>query len=427
MKYALHIILLMFFSFGKVALIAQSFSFKGKIFDQETHASLGYATISLKGKSVGTISNSDGEFELTVSESNVNDTLLFSMLGYSSYQMIVNQTSPNKFLTISLKNTPVILKELVVTADVLSPNEIFKKAYQNIKLTFPQEPYTLKSFYRQLNTENNKNVLLVEAAVDIYDDRYQLNKSFKLEEQVIVNQVRASSSNFKNSNKNYFEESNTLTWLLLFNFTKYRNKYVMERTNFTLDSMLYQDDKLVYVISSVSSGSQLTNRFTFHIDAERLAFLKIKNESIAHEGKFLQNFDVPVSQDQSKVFKLIASRQEYQFKEYRGRMYLEQARSFSKGQIINTNTNTIEWTLTDENSLVVYEVLTRDVKTPKEDNMDKGKNLKYLNKKYDPDFWDNGNRIKLTPLTRKQRADLEIIESLQEQFIKEGNSQKPID
>ena len=422
MKYLTFVIALLIVLLGNFILAAQtSVTIKGKIIDQQTNVPLELATISLKGKSIGTVSNSDGEFELTVSNNYVNDTVAFSMLGYAGYQNKVSQLLPNNFLTIKLTFTPVILKELVVKADAVSPNEIFRKAYENIKLTFLQEPYALKSFYRQLNTENDKAVLLIEAAVDIYDRKYSLNKSFNLEEKIIVNQVRASSSHFKNTNKNYFEESNTLTGLLLFNFTKYNNKYVMERTNFTLDSMEYLNDKLVYVISSVSSGSQLTNRFTFHIDAERFAFLKIKNESIAHEGKFLQNFDVPGSPDQSKVLKLIASSQTYQFKEYKKRMYLEQATSFSKGQIINSSTNDVEWTVTDENSLVVYEVLTGNLKTPKENNMDKGKNLKHLNKKYNPDFWTNADLIKLTPLTRKQRNELESTESLQKQFAKEGN------
>jgi hypothetical protein len=200
------------------------------------------------------------------------------MLGYGIDEKVINAIEHGTPLIFKLRESPIQLKEIVVTANSISANEIFKRAFENLEKTFPHENYLLKGFYRQINTENGKNVFLVETSVNIFDKKTQLNNNFKLREKVAVEQVRFSNSFFNNTDSNYFESSNTLTWLLLFNYTKYRNKYAMERTNFVLDSVINFNQHSFYVISSKEGGKVLTNKFTLYIDTEDFSFLKIKNE-----------------------------------------------------------------------------------------------------------------------------------------------------
>ncbi|HTH55863.1 MAG TPA: carboxypeptidase-like regulatory domain-containing protein [Cyclobacteriaceae bacterium] len=389
---------------------------KGKVMNFNSKAPLPYASVSIKGKSIGTVTNTDGEFEFRIPENYLNDTLQISMLGYAPSLMIINAIESNQPLVVRLKESPVLLKEVVVVAKSLSANEIFKKAFDGLEKTFPQENYLLKGFYRQINTENNKNVFLVEASINIFDNKTQLNNNFKLRERISLNQVRLSNSLFKNTDPNYFEGSNTLTWLLLFNYTKYRNKYVMERTNFVLDSTVRFNQRSFYVVSSTVASKELTNKFTLYIDTEDFSFLRIKNETVANKGYYVQNFDVFTDKEKSKVLKLTATRQTYQFERYNNLMFLKHAHSYSEGEIANLKTNAIEWKVTDENLLVINEIVTSNVKTPTTFLMDNRKNIKFLARPYDEKFWSNFGLVNLVPLTNKQRSDLEDGVSLEKQF-----------
>ncbi|MCK5169222.1 MAG: carboxypeptidase-like regulatory domain-containing protein, partial [Bacteroidales bacterium] len=57
---------------------------RGKILDHESKINLSFAIISVKGKSIGTVSNEQGVFNLNISKSLFSDTLLFSYIGYKN-------------------------------------------------------------------------------------------------------------------------------------------------------------------------------------------------------------------------------------------------------------------------------------------------------------------------------------------------------
>ena len=391
-------------------------SITGKIIDERNGTPLSYAAISLKGTGMGTVANNDGEFEFHTTKQHLGDTLQISTLGYTAGEITISSIEHGKPFIVRLKESPVQLQEVVVTANSISANEIFRKAFDHLTKTFPQENYLLKGFYRQINTENGKNVFLEEASVNIFDKKTQLNNNFRLHEKVAVNQMRVSNSFFKNTDPNYFENSNTLTWLLLFDYTKHKNKYVMERTNFVLDSIVNFNQHPFYVISSKADGKVLKNKFTLYIDTEDFSFLKIKNETVANKGYYVQNFDVFTDNEKTKVLKLTATSQTYQFEKYKRVMFLKHAHSYNEGEIINTKTSTIEWKVTDENLLVINEVTTDNVRAPELFLMDNGKNIKFLARNYDAKFWNDFKLVNLTPLTKKQRSDLEETVPLEEQF-----------
>src|SRR5258708_32072084 len=122
-----------------------------------------------------------------------------SMLGYATSLNVISGIALDKPVVFKLKESLIRLKEVVVVANPLSANEIFEMAFGNLEKTFPQKNYLLKGFYRQINMENGKNVFLVEASVNIFDKKTQLNNNFKLREKVSLNQVRFSDSFFKNT------------------------------------------------------------------------------------------------------------------------------------------------------------------------------------------------------------------------------------
>jgi hypothetical protein len=422
MKAALAIILLTCTSsvYGQASL-----EITGKVIDSKTNEPLSYVTISLRDKPIGTLSNEDGTFIFIVPQQAYSDTIQFSMLGYTSEEIRVTDLLKTE-LVISLKEHPIMLDGVTVSANQLSANEIVKKAFSAIENNFSQRPYVLKCFFRQINTENNKNVFLIESAVDIYDKKYRLNQRFNLQEQVTINQVRSSKNYFSHQQQNYFDYSNTLQQLLVWNFIRYKNLYIMKRTNFVLDTTLAINDRIIYVISSTSSkftGTTLegTNRFTLYIDSEDFSFIKIKNETKAQPGYYLPMPPVPIKGDDSKQLKFTVASHTYAFRSYLGVMYLEKASSLMRGHIIETATNTIDREITNEELLTVNEIVTAPTQPSVKKTMDKGKTLNAHPTVYDPTFW-NDNQVKLVPLTRKQITDLEWEMSLEKQFITPAQS-----
>jgi len=100
-----------------VKQMMEKLSLAGKILDKETNEPLGYATVSIKGKQVGVVSNPNGEFGLLIPENYRNDTLFISMLGYDNYEVNLAQFRSNENMKIVLNPANYLLEEVVVKPD----------------------------------------------------------------------------------------------------------------------------------------------------------------------------------------------------------------------------------------------------------------------------------------------------------------------
>jgi hypothetical protein len=58
-----------------------------KVVDEETKKPIVFATIYITGTSIGTVSNSDGEFELKIPEKSTSGTLSITHLGYKNLEV----------------------------------------------------------------------------------------------------------------------------------------------------------------------------------------------------------------------------------------------------------------------------------------------------------------------------------------------------
>jgi len=87
-------------------------SISGHVLDTQTNLPIPYATIYNKTNQSGTITNDDGYFKLA--QLSVNDTLVFSFVGYEKLQIVVSKPLIN--YTFSLQPKTEILGEFVITA-----------------------------------------------------------------------------------------------------------------------------------------------------------------------------------------------------------------------------------------------------------------------------------------------------------------------
>lgn len=89
-------------------------SISGSVKDSNTQESLLGVNILVKGKVLGTISGTDGTFSLNV-ESAPPLTLVFSMVGYSSQEIEINDSQVNG-LDVTLEENAILGQEVVVSA-----------------------------------------------------------------------------------------------------------------------------------------------------------------------------------------------------------------------------------------------------------------------------------------------------------------------
>ena len=100
---------LFFALFVGIDLCAQNINVKGKVVDENSLAIIGANIVSKETKK-GTISDIDGNFELSVP---VGDKLVISFIGYETKEIAVKSAMTD--LTIVLKENLSMLDEVVVT------------------------------------------------------------------------------------------------------------------------------------------------------------------------------------------------------------------------------------------------------------------------------------------------------------------------
>ena len=181
MRYLFFIFFLFVFS---LASQAQKITISGKAIDNETKEPLPFATIGIKGKSVGTITNLHGEFDFHIPREFQNDLFVINMLGYQTYEAPVWTLLGSTSLVIEVKKSTLVLDEVLV-ADSLNGGEILQIALSRIEQNYPMQPYLMDGFYRDIKKVGGTYVSLLEAAVKIYDEDYREPRNkFKLRERV---------------------------------------------------------------------------------------------------------------------------------------------------------------------------------------------------------------------------------------------------
>ena len=91
-----------------LAAKAQNITVKGTVIEASTNEPLIGATVKVKGTGTGTVTNFDGEYQLSVDK---NATLVFSSIGYKTVEQPVNGRTT---INVSLADETNDLNEVVV-------------------------------------------------------------------------------------------------------------------------------------------------------------------------------------------------------------------------------------------------------------------------------------------------------------------------
>jgi len=171
---ALSVITLLILGFGNV--FAQNngnyYSVSGTVKDAKTKQKVVFASISVPGTNIGTVTNSDGEFTIKIQKSLSATEFEVSHLGYQNkkFKIIENSSTDQVYL---LEPFSVELKELVVKPG--DPRSIVLGAIEKIEENYSSTPNLLTGFYREAIKQRKDYVSISEAIIDIYKAPYTFN------------------------------------------------------------------------------------------------------------------------------------------------------------------------------------------------------------------------------------------------------------
>ncbi len=124
---------------------------EGNVTDSKTGEALPFVNIAVSGTSVGTISDLNGEFKLTVPENMIGRELMFSSVGFSSASYKIAQVQ-NQRVAVQLEPMDLKIEEVVVTDKSEAGRKLVKNALGNVQAKFVDCDYAFAGNYRNVYT-----------------------------------------------------------------------------------------------------------------------------------------------------------------------------------------------------------------------------------------------------------------------------------
>ena len=144
------------------------FFLTGKILDKKKGYPVSYATISIKSKPIGTITNNDGEFLLKIHPKNIFDTIVISSMGYK--QLIQPAHALLDEDIFMMRPISIRIKEVKVTA--ITPHELLNKIRKNLEKNYTASSKLMTAFYRETVQQDNRYINVSEAVMEILKAPY---------------------------------------------------------------------------------------------------------------------------------------------------------------------------------------------------------------------------------------------------------------
>lgn len=381
---------------------AQKITISGRVIDKQTREPLAFASVWIRGKGVGTITNLQGEFDFHFLAEYRNEILVISMLSYESFEAPVWSLIARP-LSVELVETTQILEEVVVS-DSLVIGDILRIALERIDQNFPKEPYLMDGFYRDTKKLGGTYISLLEAAIKIYDEDYKAPRNkFKLRERVALLEVRRSLG-YSSKFTTYFDEDNLLEDLLLNNNVRYRQ---FPEEDIFFSSLIREKNtshngRKVFVLTQ-KNGYNLK----VYIDTETYAIIHVEYEREQSErwGK-----------RRGLEGRFAGIKKTIDFKEYNGKMYLNYITVDSKINWYDQKSEALRFETGLHQQLLINQIYPNTEQRIGTTEKMRSYGLQYQDLPYNKTFWDNYNVIKTTPLDRTIIQDLEKELPLEKQF-----------
>ncbi|MFZ6002133.1 MAG: carboxypeptidase-like regulatory domain-containing protein [Bacteroidota bacterium] len=382
----------------------QRITLSGRVQDKETREPLVFASVGIKDRPIGTITNLQGEFDFHFAEEYRNDIFAISILGYNTFEAPVWTLLDNPAaLVIQMEKKTYVLNEVVVS-DTLNGGEILQIALLRVDKNYPSKPFLLDGFYRDVKKVGGTYVSLLEAATKIYDEDYKEPRNkFKLRERVALLEVRRSLG-YGNKFTAYFDEDNLLEDLLLHNNVRYR-QFPEEEIFFTT---LQREPDSYYNGHDIFVVSHKQDYFLrVFVDKSTFGIIRIEYENLQ---------EAPINKRKGLFSKFVGLKKVIDFRLFDGKLFLNYISVDSKINWYDVKSNELRFETELNQQLLINKVNKQTEEWIGTTEKMRRYGLQYQDLPYNKNFWDTYNVIKESPLDRKIVQDLEKLGPLDKQF-----------
>jgi len=295
----------------------QSEFVSGMLIDAETVEPISFASIRVKNRAVGVISNNDGSFRVPLKFRELNDTLEITSMGYDSREIVMGELLSDKINRIYLKPMLIQLDEVTLAASKkrgkgriagnkndkpTSAEEIIDHSIKNIPLNYPFNPQSYVGYYRDYQWKSGGYTNLNEAIVEVFD------KGF-------------GTSDYEDSNTRIYEYFRNTNFPIdslserLYDYGEYKTKTIPKAF---LNSYGGNEFVILRIMDAIRNYNTFSYSFVDHLDAD---FLKNHDFSLEkdtyldgkslyvidiykHNWKYMVRGKIYISQDNFEIHKL---------------------------------------------------------------------------------------------------------------------------
>ncbi|MEM7380409.1 MAG: carboxypeptidase-like regulatory domain-containing protein, partial [Bacteroidota bacterium] len=148
--------------------------YKGEVFDASTKKPLIFATLTLEGTNISTVTNTEGEFLLKIPKSTTDGNIAVSFLGYKTRLLPLSQLKDNNNkIALEVSITELTEVDVTVPRDAVT---LVKETLRQKGVNYFDDPTLMTAFYRETIKKRRRNVSLSEAVVNIYKTPYTSKK-----------------------------------------------------------------------------------------------------------------------------------------------------------------------------------------------------------------------------------------------------------
>lgn len=219
--------------------------FKGTILDSKSKNELTFASITVSGSNISTISNSEGDFLIKIPIDKQDGSLIISYLGYKDKTISIKDLTQEKNI-VYLEPIKNLLKEVVVNA--MDANKLFSNVLNNRSKNYGDSSIKMVGFYRESIKKRRTYVSVLESIVDIE----KMPFSSAVQDQVDILKGRKNVDYSKLDTINFKLEGGLYTALFIDIIKEPINIFsekVFDLYNFRFEDITQINDKQVFIIS----------------------------------------------------------------------------------------------------------------------------------------------------------------------------------
>jgi hypothetical protein len=241
--------------------------FSGEVKDAASKQALVFASLTLEGTNVSTITNTEGKFSLKVPANTTSEHIIVAFLGYSTLKIpLVQFKEKDNDIFMSESVTELSEVNLSVPKDAKA---LVKETLNNKGSKYMDDPTVMTAFYRETIKKRRKNVSLSEAVVNIYKSPYTSDRT----DAVKLYKARKSTDYDKLDTLALKLQGGPFNTLFV-DMMKYPDYIFTDETidyyDFSFDSSTRVDNQLIYVVNFKQRQEYLDPMYQgkLYIDAE---------------------------------------------------------------------------------------------------------------------------------------------------------------